>query len=230
MIPVIQDQIQGQYSGQPGAATLEEQLELTGEKINQAISEGTYSGSTTNTQQSQSHSDLSNISSQQQTAQEWKTFICPLCGLSLNYPPTVPGIAQPAEDRFKKEHSVYFYFDNMTGFKIKYIVGTPNENVTYEDVKKLRDWWLAGDRFHTYFIVDDINMTKWEINGEKTGSFILGREDLFMPTNVQGMEILLTYHNNHQYSIEFIANATIFDTPHFQNTEKRMIESIRWLK
>ena len=63
-------------------------------------------------------------------------------------------------------------------------------------------------------------MTKWEIDGEKTGSFILGREEE-MPTNVEGMEILLTYHNNYQYIIEIIADATIFDTPYIQNTEKK---------
>lgn len=72
-------------------------------------------------------------------------------------------------------------------------------------------------------------MTKWEIDGEKTGSFILGREK-DSPYKVEGMEILLTYHNNHQYIIEFITNATIFDTPYIQNTEKRLIKSIKWLK
>ena len=87
MMPVIQDQAQGQYSGQPGSATLEEQLELAKEKLRQAESEAT-----TNTQPSQSQSDLANISAQKQfTQEEWKTFICPRCGLSLEYPPTVPG-------------------------------------------------------------------------------------------------------------------------------------------
>ena len=79
MIPVFQDSVQGQ-------ATLEVQLKMAREKLNQAISEGAYSGSTTNTQPSQSHSHLSNISAQQQTAQgDWKKFICPRCGLSLVY-------------------------------------------------------------------------------------------------------------------------------------------------
>ena len=63
-------------------------------------------------------------------------------------------------------------------------------------------------------------MTKWEIDGEKTGSFIMGRKESSMPTNEEDMEILLAYYNNHQYRIEIIANATNFDTPYIQNTEK----------
>lgn len=232
IIPVLHNHVQGQDAGSPGTATLEELLEEAKEKIRQAQSPSSYSFATTNTQSNQSHSNLTDISAQEQSSkQEWKTLICSLCGLSLEYPPTVPGeIPQPDEDRFKKEHSVYFYDNTIGFFYLTYIVGTPNENVTYEDVKKLRDWWLAGDRFYdSYFIVEDINMTKWEIDGEKTGSFILGREK-GSPYNLEGMEILLTYHNNHQYKIEFITNATIFDTPYIQNTEKRIIESIKWLK
>ena len=208
-----------------GQMTLEEMLEDAKEKLRQAELQGL-----SNSQSNQSSNSSTNIYLQQRSSQEeWATVVCPLCDLSLEYPPTVLDIAQPDEDRFKKEHSIYFY-DNTTGFfRIKYIVGTPNENVTYEDVKKLRDWWLAGDRFHnSYFIVEDINMTKWKIDGEVTGSFILGREPR-SPAITEGMEILLTYHNNRQYFIEFITNATIFDTPYIQDTEKRLIESIKWL-
>ena len=231
MILALQNQVQGQYSGQPGTATLEEQLEMAKEKIRQAESQGLYLGAATITESSQTQSGLSNISAQQQSSQgEWKTFICSLCGLSFDYPSTVSGVAQPDEDRFKKEHTVYFYDKAIGSFYITYIVGISNENVTYGDVKKLRDWWLAGDCFYdSYFIVEDINMTKWETDGEKTGSLVLGREKA-SPYNVEGMEILLTNHNNHQYKIEFITNATIFDTSYVQNTEKRVIESIRWLK
>lgn len=129
MISGIDDHVQGQ-------TMLEEQPEMAKEKIRHSKSQITQ-----NTKPSQSDSNLLTISTQQQSPpKEWKTFMCSLCNLSFDYPPTVPGITQPDQDRFKKEHSVFFYDKSIDIFNIKYIVGTPNDNVTYEDIKKLRDW------------------------------------------------------------------------------------------
>lgn len=60
MIPLLQNQVQGQYSGQPGTADLEEQLELAEEKIRNAQSQGSYGGATTNTQPNNPFSDFFN--------------------------------------------------------------------------------------------------------------------------------------------------------------------------
>ena len=60
MIPVLQNQVQGQYSGQPGTADLEEQLKLAEEKIRNAQSQGSYGGATINPQPNNLFSDFFN--------------------------------------------------------------------------------------------------------------------------------------------------------------------------
>ena len=68
---------------------------------------------------------------------------------------------------------------------------------------------------------------------QKQGHLFYARDDPsydLRPDWIYGREILLTFHNNHQYKIEFSGDASKFDSEYVQDIEKKAIDSIKWLR
>lgn len=87
IIPVLQNHVHGQYTESSEAATLEKLLREAKEKLRQAQSQSSYSEETTTKQPSQSQSQVTDISTQQQSTQEvWKTYFNPKYGFTIKYP------------------------------------------------------------------------------------------------------------------------------------------------
>ena len=78
-----------------------------------------------------------------------------------------------------------------------------------------------------YTLVEDVNMTKWNIDGRKAGSIVYGSET--DGDTLKGNELIGVFDGNKLINIKFIADADKFDLPKTQAIEKRMINSIKWL-
>ncbi len=189
-----------QYSTPPnsGGATIEELLELAKQKISQA---------------------------KEYEKNSWNSYNYSKCGLSLDYPASM----NLTEKISRFETSPHISFKNFT----EELTISCNENMEFNNTNDLENY-LNNTKFNLlksqdpiYTIVEDVNMTKWNIDGRKAGSIVYGSET--DEDAIKGNELIVAFNENKLISIKFVADADKFDLPETTAIEKRMINSIKWL-
>mgnify|MGYP003580463528 CR=1 FL=1 len=83
-------------------------------------------------------------------------------------------------------------------------------------------------------LIEDIDFTKYNINGEPAGAFTYVWDRMNLnntePVPYAAFEQVITIHNNNSYSFEFTAGIDNFDDPTLADMRNHMFNSIKWLK
>jgi hypothetical protein len=80
-------------------------------------------------------------------------------------------------------------------------------------------------------LIQNPDMTKYQIGGERAEAFTYGLEDSINGTLVPALttEEITTIHNEKPYHFEFGASAKDFDNPVVMEVRQHMFDSIKWL-
>lgn len=100
----------------------------------------------------------------------------------------------------------------------------PESNSLEESLRSAKAALMGADDF----IVENINTTKWRVDGQEASSFIYSTDKYDIPAD--GVEVLNTRQNDREYLMIFITPALGFDSPEIQELEKRIINSIKFFK
>lgn len=156
----------------------------------------------------------------------WNKIRFDECNINMNYPTS-----------FKTEETSN-EFENNTDFTIysqePYIevsvdcndldMNFSKDNYT-NDATRIQEKMMGYDDF----IVENINLTKWRIDGQNAVSFIFTSGENAHTGAVTTNEIIYVFHKDMLIMIKFIALYAEFDSLQIQELEKRMINSIRLL-
>ncbi len=180
-------------------------------------------------------SELSlSISGQQQNI-SWKTYSNDKFGFSVEYPSN--WIIQEKTNRFEPGVSLTIKSnEDPTSSLYGQFIFTGSGPSPFSDITintELGKKRIIDNNFDINYnrqLVEDVNISKYIIDGEKAGSFTYGDSSKATNFALSGSEVVNTIHNGNYYIFQFSSKAQNFDDS--QNTAIRthMFNSIKWLR
>jgi hypothetical protein len=165
---------------------------------------------------------------------EWKTYSNDKFGFSVEYPSN--WIVKEKTNRFEPGVEITIAsnksLQNPTSGAF-FVTG--NSPVTIDDIEVLTNYdkkLAVDDYFDINYdrkMVEDTNITKYMIGGEKAGSFTYGEYSKDTNNALTGIEQVVTTHNGKFYFFTFQSSTKYFDDPSNTAIRTHMFESIRWL-
>ncbi len=155
----------------------------------------------------------------------WSTLRSDKCKINLEHPTNFT----VEENTHNFESSVDFSIYSNNPY-IRVIVDCNNldepssENNYSKSISKIQENLLGYDGF----VVEDVNTTKWNVDGLNTVSFIYASGESAHTGTVTTNEVIYIPYNNGTVTIRFIALYSDFDSVQTQELEKEMINSIRF--
>ena len=183
---------------------------------------------------SQQQNINSSFTSAQQQATTWKTYSNSKFGFSIDYPSE--WIIKEKTNRFETGVDLTIQSSNIltpTTSEFTFNGGKPAPS---DDISFLTDF---GKRqlVDNYFsidsenrLVEDVNTSKYIIDGEKAGSFTYSSIDKRTNEALVGVEDVTTIHNGNFYIFQYLTNVKYFDNPLNSAIRQHMFNSIKWLK
>jgi hypothetical protein len=165
----------------------------------------------------------------------WKTYSNSKFGFSIEYP--LSWVIKEKTNRFEPGLDLEIKFSgdpsNSSYGKFTFNGGKPTLIDDIATVTELGKKQSLDNNFYVNYephLVEDVNISKYVIDGEKSGSFTYSTSTIGSDYASLGSEIVDTIHNGDLYIFQYIANANHFDD--IQNTAIRthMFNSIKWLR
>lgn len=209
-----------QYSGQPGAATLEEQLKLATEKINNAQA-GAYDSATANSQPN-----------------EWKTFEDLTTGISFVYPSDYFLINTTNSAGLISMYSGIGFNLMHIPLKNTSLIKTFTDSVnmpmvTQFDFETLKN--IGINHINTLLknnsnslLIENVTTDKWKVDGNNAISYIMSVKLSPASDYMRTENILFSNDKSDMYyGASFTAPSLQFETLETRALEKRFIDSIK---
>ena len=156
----------------------------------------------------------------------WNTIRFDECNMNMNYPTGFK--AEETTNEFENNADFTIYSDEpyiQVSIDCNDLdINLSKDNYT-NDIIQIQEKLMGYDDF----IVEDINLTKWRIDGQNTVSFIFASGENAHTGVVTTNEIIYVLHKDMPIMIKFIALYTEFDSFQIQKLEKRIINSIKLL-
>jgi len=156
---------------------------------------------------------------------DWTKFRSDECKMNMSYP--ISFKTEEITNVFENNADFTMYSDEPYVLVSVDCHNNLNTNITKDnytnDIAQMQEKLMGYDDF----IVEDINQTKWRVDGKNANSFIFASGESAHTGAVTTNEIIYLLHNNNPIMIKFIALYTEFDSSQIQELEKRIISSIQ---
>lgn len=166
------------------------------------------------------------------TNDEWTVFTSNQCQVSIMVPPNSE--IKEKSNRFEQGVDLKITsFVNSTGIMYGMVCSPEqnefnNGNLVGEHAELYKSFLPTkwGDNIK---LIEDTNITKWKIGGHNASSVLISTY-----TNervpIVAVESIITTNDKKLITMDFVAQALFFDSDNVQTVEKKMIESIKFIK
>lgn len=155
---------------------------------------------------------------------DWTKFRLDECKMNMSYPLSFKTAEITNEFENNADFTIYSdepYVLVSVDCHNNLDMSITKDNYT-NDITQMQEKLMGYDDF----IVEDVNQTKWMVNGQNANSFIFASGESAHTGAVTTNEIIYLLHNNNPIMIKFVALYTEFDSSQIQELEKRIINSI----
>lgn len=161
-----------------------------------------------------------------ENSSDWNTLRFDECDMNLKYPTNFEPGNTTNEFEYKTDFELYsdepYLLVSVDCNDLD--MNFSNDNNT-TIVTQIQEKVMGYDDF----IVENINLTKWRVDGQSAVSFIFASGEHAHTGVVTTNEIVYVPYNNLHIIIKFTALHTEFDSSEIQELEKRIIDSIALL-
>lgn len=165
----------------------------------------------------------------------WKTYSNSKFGFSVEYPSS--WVIKEKTNRFEPGLDLEIKFNgdpsNSSYGKFTFNGGKPTLIDDIATVTELGKKQSIDNNFYGNnepHLVEDVNISKYVIDGEKSGSFTYSTSTIGSDSALLGAEIVDTIHNGNLYIFQYVANANHFDNIQNAAIRTHMFNSIEWLR
>ncbi|WP_134483343.1 hypothetical protein [Candidatus Nitrosocosmicus franklandus] len=153
----------------------------------------------------------------------WPTFIFDDCNMSMNYPSSFK-TEQIANEFGNGE---YLILHSQEPY-VSVMVECNNLDKTFLEYDQSKDDSRGHEKLMGYddFVIEDINNTKWDIDGQNALSFLFASGENAHTGVVTTNEVIYSIGSDTTLMIKFTALYREFDSFQIQELERKMINSI----
>jgi PsbP-like protein len=196
-----------------------------------------YPLQSTNAQTFNSSSTRANATTLE-TQLQWAVYANDKFGFSVEYP--LSWIISEKENRFESGadltiESPEIGTPDYGQFTFVGPTPSPTNNIIVLTNLGIKETIGAYDIDYERRLIEDANMTKYEIDGEKAGAFtyVMDSTEFIdgetITTPVTAIEFVTTIHDGKSYFFSFLAGTGNFDNPTLTQIREHMFGSIKWL-
>jgi PsbP-like protein len=163
---------------------------------------------------------------------QWKVYVNDKFGFTVEYPQF--WIIDEKQNRFEYRPELLISSPELSNpdygqFGFTSAPPSPTDNITL--MTDLSAENTINSVYGEMRLIEDTNVTRYKIDGEKAGAYIYvldERDSVTESKPVVAAEVVVTIHNGKAYMFQFLARPSNFDSPTLTEIRQHMFNSIKW--